>query len=370
MNTLKINKKELLNNLKIVGGLINKKPKLDILKNVKFEINYNILNISVNNVDAIINIKMNIESNCQKELIIHCKQLIEYIRLIDNNIIEISIKENNILLNNKYNVQINDLKEYPNNPILNNNIKANINNFDIDILNKVYKFTSTDTTKPVLNGVYFELLQNDLDLVSTDGYRLAKQTFKLSNNNKLTKAIINNNIINFLLKHFSKNKTNIVFFEDHIEFNINDNIYIITQSIPGDYLDINYLFDQWTDKHATKLILNTSEILDKLKIIQSIFKINKVKYEDQLIFVNSELIENKNYLLFYNKEYNINEKLLIDNNIKFNLALINLNLLIEPLTVLKVEKFTLKYSNNNYTLPLVIEVNDFIYMFMKVKIKN
>lgn len=122
---------------------------------------------------------------------------------------------------------------------------------------------SDDELRPALTGVLMEIHSDELRLVSTDGHRLAKFSYRNFRSPDLQKSIIiPTKSLNLLAKNLvetDEEQVNIIVGEDHIVFKLN-NTHIFSKLIEGQYPNYERVIPLEHDKvlNVNRDLLNAS----------------------------------------------------------------------------------------------------------------
>ncbi|NLB85193.1 MAG: DNA polymerase III subunit beta [Acholeplasmataceae bacterium] len=184
-----INRNILLNNLLIAQrGLPNKTP-LPVLNAIKIEVNPDHLILTTSNSDLAIQVLVDDESLKVVQtgkIAIPGKFLIEIVRKIDSNLIEFSLVDNKIVTikadRSEFNLRLMDVLDYPEVDFLENNEPIELDSEIIkSIISETNFATANNEKRPILTGVHFSNVDNNLIAVSTDSYRLSQKRLQLRN---------------------------------------------------------------------------------------------------------------------------------------------------------------------------------------------
>ncbi len=130
--------------------------------------------------------------------------------------------------------------DYPSLPSINEDISVEVPQ---NLLKNMIKGTSfaiaQDETRPILQGILFEVKNRELNLVALDGYRLAVRNELLDVDNNI-EVVIPGKTLNEVSKILEDNNdiVKITFTNNHILFNIN-NTKIISRLLDGKF--VNYI---------------------------------------------------------------------------------------------------------------------------------
>lgn len=169
-------------------------------------------------------------------------------------------------------------------------------------LNQIINAAFPSNRRVELNGILF-FLNNELQLVATDTFRLAKKT--LNNNEFQTninelKAIIPLNVIQEFLKICQEDKNVKIYFDPHqILFDL-DEVQIIARLIEGNFPDYQSIVP---NNFITKVIMEKESLYEAIRLAavfsSKIYNVTiKIKAPNKIIISNEEstIGENKSEL--------------------------------------------------------------------------
>ena len=122
--------------------------------------------------------------------------------------------------------------------------------------------TSETDVKPINTGTLFEVSENELKLVSVDGYRLALRKEPVQSNKKM-KFVVPGKTLSEILKLLpdaEDTKIEISIGKKHIIFYI-ENYCVISRLLEGDFLDYNAAIPA---SHATEILVNTKNMIESI----------------------------------------------------------------------------------------------------------
>ena len=194
MNT-ELSVEELLDPLQTVIGVVEKKQTLPILSHVLIQLKEKKLTLTTTDMELEISASSKIKSDSEVTFTIYAKDLIDIVRkLPEKTLIKFKIEEKKIYLNaNKNTFELNtfDHLDFPALPKTQNTSVINIKQ---ELLKELIENTSfsmgNQDIRAYLNGLFFELDQNSLTVVATDGHRLSIGEVKQDNNLEERKTVI------------------------------------------------------------------------------------------------------------------------------------------------------------------------------------
>lgn len=284
--------KELLKPLQVVISVVENKQTLPILSHVLIQLKNNLLTLTTTDMEIEICASHPIQTQEEISFTIYAKDLIDIIKkLPESTIIDFIIEKSKIYIKiNKNSFELNTFnhQDFPFLPKIENTdiIKVNCQKLKELIENTSFSMGNQDI-RAYLNGLYFEINQDNIIIVATDGHRLSIGEIKQLN--KLTDkktVILPRKAVLELTKILNKNSHNEV--DIHLSNNYfylkSDEITIISRLIDGNFPNYSQVLP--TDFKNT-IIINRLEFLNSLQQT-SIFVEERTKGV-KLIFKNSQL---------------------------------------------------------------------------------
>lgn len=268
-----INRLVLLKNLSDVQKSISYKTTIPILTGVKIETVNNQLILTGS--DASISIQKiisNIEDNHlnienEGQIVLPSKLFIEIIKKLSDDIVTISLLENNQveITGNKSVFKLNGQNPelYPKINKLDNNHNSefSISSFLLkQILSQTIFSASLDESRPILTGINLTIENNFLYAISTDSHRMCRRVVELNtiDNNLKISCTIPAKSLNELSKIIDDNeKLNISISDNKILF-YTDNLYFYSRLLEGSYPDITRLLK---NTYFTEIDINSYHLL-------------------------------------------------------------------------------------------------------------
>ena len=176
---IKLNSKELLERLQHLSGVVLSNSTLPILDNFLFEVDGQKLTITASDLDNTMITSMNAEIDGAQSIAIPSKMLLEILKALPSQPIELVVQENGIVelvsASGNYSIAYYDGAQFPKAQEIENptTIKIKVGALESAISNTLFACGS-DELRPVMGGVLFQLKDNSITFVSTDAHRLAK----------------------------------------------------------------------------------------------------------------------------------------------------------------------------------------------------
>lgn len=302
---LKIKKSILWDGLNKVSKAISTKNLVPILGCIKFQLKKDKLILIATDNDIVIQIDIikdndNMDIIEEGTVIIHGRYILDIVRKLEDEFIEIRVLEDYKVLikteNSEFNLNGLNKNEYPNLAIEINKNPILINNKIFkDIINQTYFAASNDEARPVLTGINFNIIGNLLECTATDSYRLAKKQINLDTSleNDYNIIIPSKNLIEFSkILDESDNNIEIHIFNNKIIFKYN-NLIFQSRLINGTYPNTTNLIPK---EFNLKIKINTSElynVIDRASILTSDKEKNIIFFETKknLLYIRSSSLE-------------------------------------------------------------------------------
>ncbi len=167
----------LLKQLQQINGVISANTVLPILEDFLFEIRDKKLNVVATDLETVMRIQMDVESNENGRVCIPAKILMESLKNLPDQPLAFSIDKNFAIEitsdNGKYKVMGENPDNFPKEPEADETNSFTMQSgVLVTAINKTLFAVSTDDLRPAMNGVLFELSANAIQFVSTDAHRL------------------------------------------------------------------------------------------------------------------------------------------------------------------------------------------------------
>ncbi len=173
---------ELLSHLQAISRVINSKNSLPILDNFLFDLKGTHLTMTASDIETTLITSMEVESaEGEGKVAVASKLLLDTLREFSEQPLTFSIDDNNLSMvitsaNGTYNFIGQNGDEYPRLPMLSED--ARVLNMNVSLLSagitKTLFCTADDELRPVMNGVYFDIMKDGITLVATDAHKLVR----------------------------------------------------------------------------------------------------------------------------------------------------------------------------------------------------
>ena len=263
----KCEKQKFLEGISIVQKAITGKSTMPILEGIYIKASNSGLTLIGSDMDVSIQTIVDADIIEDGSIVIDAKIFGEIIRKLPNSTIKIETIENQLIKitceKSVFDVVYMNTNEYPELPQINENLKISVNQ---NILKNMIKGTSfaiaQDETRPILQGILFEVKNKNLNLVALDGYRLAIRSEFLDSDMDM-EVVIPGKTLNEVSKILEDidDIVDITFTDNHILFNL-EKTKIISRLLEGKYINYNSLLPQ---EHKLLVNVNRQELQNAIE---------------------------------------------------------------------------------------------------------
>lgn len=171
----------LLKNLQQIGGVIATNTVLSVLEDFLFELKGNTLTLTATDLETMMRVQMDVnEAQDDGRICIPSKILLEYLKNLPEQPITFTINEKDLSIEmsssvGKYRIGGEKADDFPKEPAPGEATSFEVPSIAlIESINKTLFAVSSDTLRPAMTGVYFELAPDSINFVSTDAHRLVQ----------------------------------------------------------------------------------------------------------------------------------------------------------------------------------------------------
>ena len=297
-----IKKEILLEGLNKVSKALSTKNLVPALAGIKFDLTKKGLTLTASDNDIIIQNfipkdKDNMEIDEEGSIIIQGKYILDIIRKIPNEKINLEVFDDSKLTisteNSEYNLNGINKKEYPNISLEESKSFIKIDGEDFkNMINQTAFAVSNDESRPQLTGINFKITGDELECNATDSYRLARKVIKLKEDATDSYNIIipGKNIIEFS-KIINDEEVELHIFNNKVLFKT-ENLLFQSRLINGSYPNTANLLP---NESMLKIVVNINDlynVIDRVSTLTSDKEKNIVTLEteeDTLIMRSSNV---------------------------------------------------------------------------------
>ncbi|MBI4948409.1 DNA polymerase III subunit beta [Candidatus Berkelbacteria bacterium] len=317
-------KEELLKYLNIVSRLASTRSTLPILQNIYLVVNGNNLLIRSTDLEQTLEVNINGEGESSGAVTIPARLLTEYLQNNTDKIVTISNDDLIIKINSaNHDATLRGMaaEDYPTLPEVAYDFTTTMSSVVLsDAINKTVFSSASDETRPILTGLLFKIEGNNLTIVGTDGYRLAKSVITIKQG-KDSQFIIPKRSLQELLRILPLNEeVTLSLAQNQCCAQVGDT-KLITRVIEGNFPAFESIIPK---KHSLEVAINSQVLLQSLKLASlfsrdSAFSTNlEIKGDNLIITATSPVLgDNSNKITLAKKsdtdfKISVNAQYLID----------------------------------------------------------
>ncbi len=174
-----VSSSSLLKHLQQISGVINSNTVLPILEDFLFEIQDKKLTVVATDLETVMRVQMDVESNANGRVCIPAKILLDSLKNIADQPLTFTIDKNyGVELtsdNGKYKVMGENPDNFPKEPSADDTTSFTMSSTGLlTAINKTLFAVSGDDLRPAMTGVFFELTEDWVQFVATDAHRLVR----------------------------------------------------------------------------------------------------------------------------------------------------------------------------------------------------
>ena len=356
--------------LNIVSKAVTSRTTIPILKGILLEVSEDgKLKMSASDLDITIEETVEIESGISGSIVVQSKLFGDIIRKLPNATISVELVDTNVVIkcmNSEFSIIGLSADEFPS--IKNIEENQEYITFDKTILKEMIRKTSfaasVDESKGVITGILIELLNDAINMVAIDGYRMAitrEAMVNLEEKNVIISAKIMNEISKILSEASEEENVNLLLNDKKAIFIIG-NVKVVLRLLDGEFIKYK---DVLPKDNKIKVKVNRNDLMESIErasLLSKEGKNNLIKFaiKDTIVTITSK-----------SEEGNVREEVIInkegeDLDIGFNAKYV--------LDVLKSidDEDIYMFFNTSITPCLVEPVNgdSFEYLILPVRITN
>lgn len=293
----KLKKQELLDALNTVNKAVNANNTLPVLNNILLKANSETLELSATNLEIAIKTIIPSQTETEGSITIPAKVITSYIALLPEEEVTLTSKKD-LSLEIKTNSSETNIKgisaeEFPLIPKVSEETSFEIpSKVLISAIEKTTFSASTNTARPVLLGILFDLKKDNLKVVATDSFRLAEENIKLEKDTGTEIACIIpartfDELGKILVRYPDKN-VKIHLEKNQVLFSV-ETTELTSRLIEGKFPDYEKIIPR---EHRTKITVKTNELMFAVKRVSIFARENnnnvKLEFKDGAMTINTD----------------------------------------------------------------------------------
>lgn len=363
------------NMLKAINSVVKgvaSKTTMPILEGILIQTNDN--EIKLTTYDLEIGIEYILESKVieQGNTVVNALMFSEIIRKLPDTEISITLNENNLLEieceGSLYKLATMNPTEFPELPRINIENSVELEQKTLkNMVRKTIFAVSNEENRPVFTGCLFEIIQNKLNVVAVDGFRLAWASSFLENKNNDFKAVIPGKTLNEVNKIItdSFDTIKIGVSKNQALFQM-ENCKIVTRLLDGEFLNYASVIPKNWETRIRASRRDLQECFERISLISASIAEKEKKYP-----VKIKIEVGKITILCTNQTGDAKEEIYLETQGKELEVGFNPKYFLDALKVIDDEELYVDFGTN--VSPAVIrpiENEDYTYMILPIRMKE
>ncbi len=365
-------KEKILKGINSVINGVSSKTTMPILEGILIQTNDNELKLTTYDLEIGIEYILDAKIEEQGNTVVNATMFSEIIRKLPSKEIKISINENSLLEieceGSLYKLSTMNPDEFPELPQINVDNSIEIEQTVLkNMIRKTIFAVSTEENRPIFTGCLFEVLENKLNVVAVDGYRLAIKSNVINEKATGFSSVIPGKTLNEVNKIISDSfeTVKIGISKNQALFEM-ENCKIVTRLLDGEFLKYsNTIPTAW----ETRIKVNKSNIQDCFERILLISSSSIEKEKKYPVKINIEI--GKVVISCANQTGDAKEEIYVETEGKELEIGFNPRFFLDALKAIDDEEVYIEFGTNRS--PCIIkpvENGDYIYMILPIKMKD
>jgi DNA polymerase-3 subunit beta len=361
--------------LKGINSVINgvaSKTTMPILEGILIQTNDNELKLTSYDLEIGIEYILEAEIEEQGSTVVNAIMFSEIIRKLPNKLIKITINENNLLEieceGSLYKLATMNPDEFPELPRISVDNSIEIEQTTLkNMIRKTIFAVSTEENRPIFTGCLFEVVDNKLNVVAVDGYRLAIKSTIINDEINSFSSVIPGKTLNEVNKIISDSfdPVKIGISRNQALFEM-ENCKIVTRLLDGEFLKYSNTIPQNWETRIKVNKNNIQECFERIKLISASAIEKEKKYP---VKINVEV--GKVTISCANQTGDAKEEIYVDTEGRELEIGFNPMFFLDALKAIDDEEVYIEFGTNRSPCIIKpIDNGDYIYMILPIKIKE
>lgn len=365
-------KDKILKAINSVVKAVASKTTMPILEGILIQTNDNEIKLTSYDLEIGIEYIMECEVEEQGSTVVNAIMFSEIIRKLPDTEIYITLDENNLLVieceGSLYKLATMNPEEFPELPKINieNSIQIEQNVLKNMIRRTIFA-VSTEENRPIFTGCLFEVINNKLNVVAVDGFRLAWRSSFLNIDANDFSAVIPGKTLNevnkIILDSFETIKIGISKNQALFEM---DNCKIVTRVLDGEFLNYSNVIPKNWDTRIKVNKINLQNCFERISLISSSTTEKEKKYPVKVVIDIGKIT-----ISCTNQTGDAKEEIYVSTEGKNVEAGFNPKYFLDALKVIDDEEIYVDFGSS--ISPCVIrpvDEGDYTYMILPIRLKE
>lgn len=335
-----------------------------ILEGIKIVAKDDTLTLFATDIELSIFKKINAEVLLEGEIVVPGKLFAEYTKKIEEEDIELDGTDNGKIricyLDSVVELNCFEADEFPEFKEVSNekSFKIGQKNFK-DLINAISFSAATDEARPSLKGCCFNIKENELEGVASDGYRLALGRVEIAENTIQKKIVIPVRSLNEASRLISDEDTMTIFVENNYMMIDLFHTKIVTRMIAEDYINYERIIPQSF----------TTEIkVDKKQFENSIDRVFVISKNEKKCYVRMEIKEDSLFMKAQSQVGEVNERLPIGMKGKDLLIAFNAKYIADCMKAIGDQYISFNFTSNTAPGIITTDNGNWLYLILPLRV--
>jgi DNA polymerase-3 subunit beta len=360
-------KEELSNGISIVQKAVSTKTTMPILEGILIDVGEQ-FKLTGNDLELGIECFVKADIREPGSIVINSRMFGEIIKKLPDSEVLIEVKENNNVIiecnNSHFELKGMPSEGYPSIPEIESDKTFAISQKEVrDMIRQTLFAVSLEENRPIFTGSLIECKNNELTIVSIDGFRMAIRKTIRENDTSEFSVVVPGKALNEIVKILQPVDEEITIYSspNQILFDIG-NCKIVSRLLEGEYLNYRSIIPK---EYETRVRANTKEMLSSIERA-SLITLDEKKFPVKFN------ISDENIIISSNTEIGaVREEVRVEVNGENMTVGFNPRYFIEALRVIEDEEVDMFFTTNIGPCTIrPLEADKFAYMILPVKINN
>ena len=365
-------KENIIKALNSVTKAVASKPTMPVLEGILIQTNNTEVNLTTYDLEMGIEYIIKCEVKEEGAIVVNATMFSEIIRKLPNTEITIYVNENNLLVieceGSLYKLATMNPSDFPELPQINieNSIQIEQNTLR-EMIRRTIFAVSTEENRPIFTGCLFEIVNNKLNVVAVDGFRLAWKSkylqTKVNDFNAVIPGRTLNEINKILVDSFETIKIGVAKNQALFEL---ENCKIVTRLLDGEFLNYSSVIPETWE---TRIRVNRQNLLNCFERVSLISSSSMEKEKKYPVKVSIDI--GKITISCTNQTGDAKEEMMVSTEGKNLEVGFNPKYFLDACRCIDDEEIFVDFGSNiSPCIIRPIEESDYVYMILPIRLKE
>ncbi len=365
-------KENIIKALNSVTKAVASKPTMPVLEGILIQTNNTEVKLTTYDLEMGIEYIIKCEVKEEGAIVVNATMFSEIIRKLPNTEITIYVNENNLLVieceGSLYKLATMNPSDFPELPQINieNSIQIEQNTLR-EMIRRTIFAVSTEENRPIFTGCLFEIVNNKLNVVAVDGFRLAWKSkylqTKVNDFNAVIPGRTLNEINKILVDSFETIKIGVAKNQALFEL---ENCKIVTRLLDGEFLNYSSVIPETWE---TRIRVNRQNLLNCFERVSLISSSSMEKEKKYPVKVSIDI--GKITISCTNQTGDAKEEMMVSTEGKNLEVGFNPKYFLDACRCIDDEEIFVDFGSNiSPCIIRPIEESDYVYMILPIRLKE